>query len=110
MLDLAFRSIFFYAVAVGIIGKGGVAGLQHPVGGVVLIIDGFRAVGIGQAVADRIVGVGLGFLSFGAERVKIKSVCGRARLRILAGAKPAPEGLAICRVASPWTNRGNPCG
>ncbi len=38
-----------------------------------------------------------------------KLSCGRARSHILAGAKPAPEGPAIHRVASPWINGGNPC-
>ena len=38
------------------------------------------------------------------------SWCGQARSHILAGANPAPEGLATHRVASPWINGGNPCG
>ncbi len=50
-------------------------------------------------------------VSFQSHLAQVETIlsCGRARSHILAGAKPAPEGPAIHRVASPWINGGNPC-
>ena len=43
----------------------------------------------------------------GTDLKDMLSQCGRARSRVLAGANPAPEGLASHRVASSWTQGGN---